>query len=193
MRTQIFYSIMGLEPTKGLDIVLDEMNGVFAIQTDNDCRKSNFKNSLFSVNLFFSMFDTLTDYEGTDETGLKKFAVKQFAGNITTPKFYFLFDENNTFAKSRIFHEGVGQYDFEALVPLESKVFEENDWYTASKCREIDDEIIEDSSTFASFMYQLVMSLIGGQDQILEYLGIPSSQVNKFDGHFLEDEEDFAD
>lgn len=31
---------MGLEPTKGLDIVLDEANEVIAIQTENDCRKA---------------------------------------------------------------------------------------------------------------------------------------------------------
>lgn len=58
---------MGLEPTKGLDLVIDEENELIAIQTDNDCRKTPFKNSLLPVNLFFSMFSSLTDYEGEDE------------------------------------------------------------------------------------------------------------------------------
>ena len=31
IRSQLFYSILGLEPTKGLDFVLDELNGVIAI------------------------------------------------------------------------------------------------------------------------------------------------------------------
>ena len=98
---------MGLEPTKILDIVLDEQNEFIAIQTDNDCRKTNFKNTLFSVNIFFSMFNTLTDYEGEDADGLKLFKVKQL-NPLAATKFYFLFDKNNVFSKSRISHDGVG-------------------------------------------------------------------------------------
>lgn len=67
------------------------------------------------------MFNTLTDYEGEDSAGLKKFRVKQFQENVISPKFYFLFDQNNVFTKSRVYHESVGEYDFEALLPLEAK------------------------------------------------------------------------
>jgi hypothetical protein len=76
IRTQIFYSVFNMEPTKIMDIVLDEANEIMAIQTDNDCRKTKFKNSLFPVNLFFSLFNTFTDYEGINDVGLKAFKVK---------------------------------------------------------------------------------------------------------------------
>lgn len=188
MRTQIFYSLMGLEPTKGLDIVIDEQNELIAFQTDNDCRKTHFKNTLFSVNILFSMFNTLTDYEGEDESGLKKFKLKQLQEGEGVPKFYFLFDENNEFTKSRISQDGVGQYDFDALLPLESKIFLEEDWYTTDNCPIIDDYIWEDSGNFASFMYSLVLNLIGGEEKIYEMLGIPSSLIPKFEGL---DDEDF--
>jgi len=85
-----------------LDLVLDEGNELIAIQTENDCRKTKFSNSLLPVNLFFSMFNSLTDYEGVDKDGLKQFKVKTFEENPSSPKFYFLFDENNTFTKSRL-------------------------------------------------------------------------------------------
>ena len=62
----MYYSILGLEATKALDLVLDEKNEIIVIQTDKDCRKTKFKDSLMVINLFFSMFDTLTDYEGVD-------------------------------------------------------------------------------------------------------------------------------
>lgn len=64
LRTQLFYSIMGLDSTKVFDLVIDEKNEIVAVQTDHDCTKTKFKNRLFSVNLFFSMFNSLTDYEG---------------------------------------------------------------------------------------------------------------------------------
>lgn len=188
IRTQIFYSLMGLEPTKVLDIVLDEKNEFIAVQTDNDCRKTHFKNSLFSVNIFFSMFNTLTDYEGEDADGLKKFKVKQFDPSTAT-KFYFLFDKNGVFSKSRISYDGVGQYDFDALLPLETKVFMDSDWYTTDNCPMIDDYILEDTGNFAGFMYQLVVNLIGGEDKILEFIGVPKTLINKYDGHFLDDED----
>jgi hypothetical protein len=112
------------------------------------------------------MFNTLTDYEGEDENGLKKFKVKEFAENENALKFYFLFDDNNVFTKSRIFHKNVGQYDFDALLPLEAKQFLEEDWYSSDNCTLIEDYIMEDTGNFASFMYQLIMNLIGGEDQI---------------------------
>ena len=61
---QLYYSVLGLEPTKGLDIVFDEQKGMVAVQTDNDCKKTTFTDSLMPVNLFFDMFQSLTDYKG---------------------------------------------------------------------------------------------------------------------------------
>ena len=182
---------MGLDPTKGLDIVMDEVNEMIAVQSDNDCKKTRFKNSLFPVQILFSMFNTLTDYEGHDHNGLKKFKLKKFDENA--PSFYFLFDENNTFTRSRIHHEGVGSYDFEALLPLEAKQFLEEDWYTKSQCELIEDHIIEDTSNFASFMYQLVINLIGGEEKIYELLGIPKSEMNKYAATALLEDEEFDD
>lgn len=92
IRTQIFYSLLGLSPTKVLDIVLDEQAELIAIQHEDDCRKTNFSNSLLPINLFFTMFDSLTDYEGLDQDGLYQFKMKQFNDNPSSPKFYFLFD-----------------------------------------------------------------------------------------------------
>jgi hypothetical protein len=57
----------------------------------------------------------------------------------------------------------------------------------------IEDYIMEDSSSFASFMYTLIMNLIGGEDRIWELVGMSKDSYagSKYDGHFLEDEEDF--
>ena len=195
IRTQIFYSILGLNPTKVLDLVMDEKNGIVAIQTDQDCRKTKFTNSLVPVQIFFSMFNTLTEYEGLDQDGLKQFKVKQFDESESAPKFYFLFDENNVFTRSRLVQQEYGQFDFDAILPLEGKTFLEEDWYTQDSCTMIDETILDESSNFASFMYQLVVSIIGNEDDILSYIGYrsdPTAGVNKYDGHFLE-EEDFAE
>ena len=61
-----FYSIMGLSETKAVDIVLDQNNKVVYVQSEIDCRKASFERSLMPVSLFFTMFDTLTEYEGID-------------------------------------------------------------------------------------------------------------------------------
>ena len=58
--------------------------------------------SLKIVDLFFSMFDMLTDFEGLDQDGLKQFKLKQFEDIEDSPKFYFLFDDNDTFVRTRI-------------------------------------------------------------------------------------------
>ena len=82
------------------------------------------------------------------------------------------------------------------MLPLEGKTFIEDDWYTQDSCLMIEDNILEESSNFASFMYQLVINMIGSEDDILSYIGYksdPSSGVNKFDGHFLDNDEDFDD
>lgn len=67
MRIQFYYSILGLEPTKGFDITLDEQNEMVAVQSDRDCKKNYFGHSLFPVQLFFSMFDALTLYRGIED------------------------------------------------------------------------------------------------------------------------------
>lgn len=174
IRTQLYYSVMGLEATKGMDMVIDEKNEIVAIQTLNDCVKTKFKNSLLPVNIFFSMFNTFTDYEGTDEHGLKAFKVKQFTENPKSPKFYFLFDENNVFSKSRIVQPDVGSYDFESIIPLERRNFLEEDWYNSKKCRDIEEHIMDDTSNFASFMYQLILQLVGSEAEIKDFVGIPN-------------------
>lgn len=46
---QLYYSVLGLDPNKGLDIVMDEKNKTFSVQTDNDCKKNNFDESLLPV------------------------------------------------------------------------------------------------------------------------------------------------
>ena len=72
LRLQLLYSIMGLEATKGLDLILDEKNKKVAVQSEEDCKQTSFHESLLPIQMFFSMFDTLTDYKGV-ENGLHKF------------------------------------------------------------------------------------------------------------------------
>ena len=120
--------------------------------------------------------------------------MKQFDESPTAPKFYFLFDENNVFTRSRLEQKDVGTFDFDAVLPLEGKTFIEDDWYTQDSCLMIEDNILEESSNFASFMYQLVISMIGNEDDILSYMGMKSDPfpgVNKYDGNFLGDDEEF--
>jgi hypothetical protein len=199
-RTQIFYSIMGLDSTKVFDLVIDEKNELVAVQTDNDCTKTKFKNKLFSVNLFFSMFNSLTDYEGLDSDGLKKFKVKQFSqiSNVASPKFYFLFDKDNVFAKSRIVQQDIGNYDFESIIPMKSREFSEDHWFVVNDCRNIEQYILDDSSNFVSFMYQLIVKLVGSENDILSFLGVDSEmiglKVSNMDYEITDSEdEDFDD
>ena len=67
MRMQFHYSILGLEPTKGFDVTLDEKDEIVAVQSDQDCKKNRFGHSLFPVQLFFTMFDALTLYRGIED------------------------------------------------------------------------------------------------------------------------------
>ena len=67
LRMQFYYSILGLEPTKGFDLVLDESKKMVAVQSDVDCKRTHFGNSLLPVSLFFSMFDALTQYRGIED------------------------------------------------------------------------------------------------------------------------------
>ena len=49
LRMQLFYSILGLEPNKGADIIMDEKNQNINLQSDNDCKKTSFHESLLPV------------------------------------------------------------------------------------------------------------------------------------------------
>ena len=95
---------MGLEPAKLIDLVLDEANKQVAIQTDTqgDCKFTHFHESIAILDMFFSMFNSLTDYKGFDENNLHIFQVKKFITSSTGSNFLFLFDENNTFKKARV-------------------------------------------------------------------------------------------
>lgn len=42
IRLQIYYAILGLEPSKGIDITIDEKNRMIAIRTDVDCKYTKF-------------------------------------------------------------------------------------------------------------------------------------------------------
>ena len=129
--------MLGLEPTKGLDIVLDEQQGMVAVQTDADCKKTQFTDSLMPVNLFFEMFQSLTDYKGKSEEDLHVFKVKQFDdSNEISPNFFFLFDQKNIFRKARFTQKDIGNYDFEAVMPFNGKTFIKEDWYmNEDNCR----------------------------------------------------------
>lgn len=67
LRLQLFYSVMGLDDSKGFDLVLDEKNQTVAVQSDNECKKTDFMQSLVPLNLFFEWFNQLTDYKGINE------------------------------------------------------------------------------------------------------------------------------
>lgn len=64
---------MGLDSSKGFDLVLDEYNQTVAVQTEEECKKTDFMQSLLPINLFFGMFNQLTDYIGVDDEGLHIF------------------------------------------------------------------------------------------------------------------------
>ena len=99
----MFYSVLGLAPSKGLDIVLDEEDKMVSVQTDDDCKKTFFSDSLMPIQLFFQMFETLTEYHGIDKENLHIFKVKQFdITNELSPKFYFLFDKDMKLVKTRV-------------------------------------------------------------------------------------------
>ena len=60
---------MGLNPTKGFDIVLDQKKKVVVVQSETDCKYTRFERTLLPVSLFFKMFDTLTEYRGQEANG----------------------------------------------------------------------------------------------------------------------------
>ena len=57
IRIQLFFAFIGLVPTKGLDIVLDQKQKVVTIQSELDCKYTTFQKSLLPVSLFFTMFN----------------------------------------------------------------------------------------------------------------------------------------
>lgn len=75
IRSQISYSLLGLEPTKLVDIVIDEANKQIAFQSDRkgDCKYTGFHESIAPISIFFKMFSALTDYKGTDDNNLHIF------------------------------------------------------------------------------------------------------------------------
>jgi len=42
MRIQMYYSVMGLEPSKGFDLIMDEKNKTVAVQSESECKKTDF-------------------------------------------------------------------------------------------------------------------------------------------------------
>lgn len=84
-----------MDNSKGFDLTLDEENKTVVVQSDEDCKKTTFHDSLLPVNLFFKMFNQLTDYKGINEDGLHVFKFKQFdESNEDALKFYFFFDKD---------------------------------------------------------------------------------------------------
>ena len=53
LRMQMFYSVLGLDPNRGLDIIMDEKNERIALQSESDCKKTSFHESLLPIKLFF--------------------------------------------------------------------------------------------------------------------------------------------
>lgn len=102
IRIQFFYSLLGLEATKGFDLVLDQKKKLVAVQSETDCKYTSFHNTLMPVSLFFTMFNTLTEYRGIEE-GLHKFKVRQIDETATmSPRLYFFFDDENNFKRAAI-------------------------------------------------------------------------------------------
>ncbi|TNV82943.1 hypothetical protein FGO68_gene13778 [Halteria grandinella] len=67
VRLQTYYSILGLEASKGLDITIDERNKVIALRTDTDCKYTRFNQSLSAITLFFKLWNAFTVYKGIED------------------------------------------------------------------------------------------------------------------------------
>ena len=124
---QMFYSVLGLDPNRGMDIIMDEKNQNIALQSDNDCKKTGFHDSLLPIHLFFTMFDTLTDYKGV-ENGLHRFQLLQMTEKPDSPKFSFLFDSDNNLRHTRVEHPSFGLYDFDVIKTITGRSFKDNEW-----------------------------------------------------------------
>lgn len=76
IRLQFFYSFMGLEPTKGLDMVLELLQDLIAVQTDGECKYTTIINRpVIPVNDYIQLFNFFTDYLGTQVEGLEGYHV----------------------------------------------------------------------------------------------------------------------
>uniref|UniRef100_A0A7S3CLT1 Uncharacterized protein n=1 Tax=Strombidium rassoulzadegani TaxID=1082188 RepID=A0A7S3CLT1_9SPIT len=187
IRIQIFYSVLGLDSTKGLDIVFDEQNRTVALQTDKECRKTDFGESLLSVDLFFSMFNQLTEYTGHVD-GLHHFKIKKlYETDKTSPNFYLIFDEDMQIDRARLEHSMVGEYDFKVLIPITPREFTQNDWIMEG-CQQIHQTILREGNLFVSFAWQLIQHLIGSERDLMQFLGYQSSKPVD-----LDEDEDFED
>ena len=141
------------------------------MQTDNDCKKNNFEESLLPVQLFFKMFDSLTNYKGMED-GLHKYQMIQLdKDNKVTPQFFFYFDTDLKLVKTRLLHHEVGHYDFAAVRPIQEKAFVEKDFYQI-ECDQLSEVVIQESNSFAGFMQKFVYHLVGIEDDLLGYLGL---------------------
>lgn len=157
VRIQFYYAFMGLVPTKGFDIVLDQKRKLVAVQSDEDCRYHQFSKTLLPISLFFGMFNQLTDYHGIEES-LHKYKVKNFDDtNELSPKLFLLFDDDKQFKKSRIEQINIGSYDFHALIPFQAREFTDQDWIR-EKCEIIDADILDEGKdNFMSFTRNLIL------------------------------------
>lgn len=97
--------------------------------------------------------------------------------NTLSPRFFFLFDENLVFKKARIEQVDVGHFDFTALIPFQEVSFEPKDWLLFD-CDKIEEEILEEHNNFVSFTRQLIIHLLGEEDDILSLLGYNTRDVN---------------
>jgi len=121
---------MGLDSSKGFDLVLDEKNQTVAVQSDKECKKTDFMQSLLPINLFFNMFNQLTDYYGLNEDGLHTFGIKSFNENIDSIKFYFYFNQDLEYVRSSLAQSSIGKLSVDVTQPLKVRSFDKNDWYT---------------------------------------------------------------
>jgi len=164
VRLQLFYSVMGLDASKGFDLVLDEHNQTVAVQSEDECKKTDFSQSLLPINLFFGMFNQLTDYLGANDEGLHMFQIKQFNENIDSIKFFFYFDKDLKYVKSSVAQASLGEVSVDVVQPLNVRSFDSQDWYT-TECQQIESAILKSGNGWASFMHQLVSHLLlNGQD-----------------------------
>ena len=67
LRLQFYFSILGLDSSKGYDVFLDGLKQVVALQTDNDCKKTTFPHSLLPIGMLFNHFEYLTEYQGIED------------------------------------------------------------------------------------------------------------------------------
>ena len=63
----MFYSVMGLDASKGFDLILDQANKTVAVQSEEECKRTDFDQDLLPINLFFGMFNAITDYRGINQ------------------------------------------------------------------------------------------------------------------------------